>query len=417
MIKKIFRSEFVKNVTTLVTGTAIAHAITLLFSIILVRLYSPEDFGILALFLSVFQIASAFITLKFEHTIILPEQNKDARDIISLILVIASISALIYFILFSLLKGYISDLLNESRLEPWLMVIPFYLFIWSIHQSIFYWFNRTKKYKAISLAIISQSSVGALAKTGLGFVKYMGGLILGTIIGELIATLYLLLKAKEVIRNLSFKTVSLKASFKRYWKLAISLVVSYEIQTVYLQIPVLFFNKYFEASVAGFFFLAQRIVAMPISLISRSVGDVFRQEATDIYHETGRFDKLFLSTFKKMFFISFIPFLLLFIIAPELFSLIFGEEWRIAGDYARILVVGEFVTFVSSPFNKASLIREKKQYIFYWNLSRLFFMLIVSGISILYKLEVTQFLWLFVAVRTSHYIWDFFACYRFSKGK
>ena len=52
---KIFRniipkSSFTRNVLTLMSGTTIAQAIPLAISPILTRIYSPEDFGVLALF-------------------------------------------------------------------------------------------------------------------------------------------------------------------------------------------------------------------------------------------------------------------------------------------------------------------------------------------------------------------------------
>ena len=43
------KSEFAKNVLTLMTGTTIAQAIPIAISPILTRLYTPEDFGVFAL--------------------------------------------------------------------------------------------------------------------------------------------------------------------------------------------------------------------------------------------------------------------------------------------------------------------------------------------------------------------------------
>lgn len=46
------KSEFSKNVLTLITGTTIAQAIPIAISPILTRIYTPEDFGVFALFVS-----------------------------------------------------------------------------------------------------------------------------------------------------------------------------------------------------------------------------------------------------------------------------------------------------------------------------------------------------------------------------
>jgi len=50
MINKLkLKSEFAKNVLTLMTGTTIAQAIPIAISPILTRIYTPEDFGVFAL--------------------------------------------------------------------------------------------------------------------------------------------------------------------------------------------------------------------------------------------------------------------------------------------------------------------------------------------------------------------------------
>ena len=42
------KSEFSRNVLTLMTGTTIAQAIPIAISPILTRIYTPEDFGVFA---------------------------------------------------------------------------------------------------------------------------------------------------------------------------------------------------------------------------------------------------------------------------------------------------------------------------------------------------------------------------------
>ena len=83
MFKKLFpKSDFVKNVITLVTGTALAQAIPLAVSPILTRIYSPEDFGILALFLGISSVFSVVVTGRYEFAITLPLKDEDARPIL-----------------------------------------------------------------------------------------------------------------------------------------------------------------------------------------------------------------------------------------------------------------------------------------------------------------------------------------------
>ena len=58
----LYKGGFVRNVVTLMTGTAIAQAIPILISPILTRLYTPNEFGILALYMAVVSVVAIIVT-------------------------------------------------------------------------------------------------------------------------------------------------------------------------------------------------------------------------------------------------------------------------------------------------------------------------------------------------------------------
>ena len=70
------KSEFSKNVLTLMTGTTIAQAIPIAISPILTRIYTPEDFGVFALYLSIVSILVVFTTGQYDLAIMLPKYEK-----------------------------------------------------------------------------------------------------------------------------------------------------------------------------------------------------------------------------------------------------------------------------------------------------------------------------------------------------
>jgi O-antigen/teichoic acid export membrane protein len=60
------KSEFSRNVLTLMTGTTIAQAIPIAISPILTRIYTPEDFGMFALYMSTASLFSVIATGRYE---------------------------------------------------------------------------------------------------------------------------------------------------------------------------------------------------------------------------------------------------------------------------------------------------------------------------------------------------------------
>jgi O-antigen/teichoic acid export membrane protein len=96
------RSSFLKDVFTLTAGTTFAQALPILITPILTRyFFTPEDFGILAVFMSVSGILSVGVTGGYENAIVLPEKEKDAVNLAGLSASLTTvISAAVFFCLF-----------------------------------------------------------------------------------------------------------------------------------------------------------------------------------------------------------------------------------------------------------------------------------------------------------------------------
>ena len=117
---------------------------------------------------------------------------------------------------------------------------------------------------------------------------------------------------------------------------------------------------------------------MPSFLIGTSIGRVFIHEANKEKQRTGKAIKTWKKTMKKLVLIGIPIFGLLFITVESLFAFVFGEPWRIAGEYAQIIIPFFFVQFVVSSISSIDTIMEKQ------NLELLFniVMLVVSMVII-----------------------------------
>ena len=116
MAKWLHKNEFTSNVLKLITGTALGQLITVLVSPILTRLYSAEDFGIFAIYISVAGILSVIITLRFEDAIVLPAEDNEAIDLVLLGLGISLIFSLILLLTFFLFNKPILNIIDHSEL-------------------------------------------------------------------------------------------------------------------------------------------------------------------------------------------------------------------------------------------------------------------------------------------------------------
>ncbi|MBN1338013.1 MAG: lipopolysaccharide biosynthesis protein [Bacteroidales bacterium] len=402
------------------SGTAIAQAIPLAFSPVLSRIYNPEDFGAMAVFLSIYAIVTVIATLRLELTIIIPVKDEDAINIASLSVISSFVVGFFSLILIFFFENSVRDYFKYSDAGVTLYLIPFCIFLYGIYQNLYYWFNRKREFRQTSINIVAQSITSSVLKMAFGFINiFNGGLIYGTIAGQMLsAIMFITSFTKKYLNELrSVSATGMIRQWNRFYKLAVTLTFSHGLQGIYSQIPTLFIAKHFDLMTIGFVALSTKVVTLPISVISSAFGDVFRQKATEEYHRTGSFNNIFISTLKKTFAVSIVPFGLMFFFAPLLFGLVFGMEWLKAGEYLQIIIIGEFFAFIINPLDKASLIREKKKYIMGWNISRFISNGLIVLIAISYNLSVEDYLYLLAGINVLHYLIDLAACYRFSLGK
>lgn len=112
-IKQITQNEFNRNVVTLLTGTTVAQAIPVMISPILTRIYTPEDFGVLALFIAITSIFGSIANARYELAIVLPEKDEDAVNIVALCILIAFSISVGLFVAVSIFHTPILRLLNN----------------------------------------------------------------------------------------------------------------------------------------------------------------------------------------------------------------------------------------------------------------------------------------------------------------
>jgi O-antigen/teichoic acid export membrane protein len=108
ILKKLgLASDFNKNVVMLFAGTAIAQAIPVAISPILTRLYSPEEFGLFALFFSISNLLGVIATARYELAIVLPKDEEDANKLEKLCYVISVLIGLVLMVIVLLLHDTI----------------------------------------------------------------------------------------------------------------------------------------------------------------------------------------------------------------------------------------------------------------------------------------------------------------------
>lgn len=354
--KKLITQEgFLKNILTLMTGTTIAQVLPILASPLLTRIYTPADFGGFGLFMSILSIFSVVACWRYELAIALPEKDRDALNILCLSIMIGCINCLLLsaFIPLFPYAGKWIGLSNEVVQVLWLL--PVSIFLVGLYQALNQFAIRKKLFRRMAASQMGRSITIVGGQVGMGLFVSIGSasLIVGQILGQFVSALLLFRtirkKEKKSIRT-SIKWDLIKQQLVRYKKFPIFSTWSSLMNTSSVHLPLLLLAVFFSPAAVGMYTLANRVLMTPVSIIGTAISQVFLQKATE-ENRHQRLGDFSLIVFKKLLAFGLVPLTLLTIVAPELFTVIFGSEWEKAGMYVQFLSIWVLFVFISSPLS------------------------------------------------------------------
>jgi len=419
MISKLkAKSEFTRNVLTLMTGTTIAQAIPIAISPILTRIYTPEDFGVFALYMSLLMIFGNLAAGRYEMAILLPKNNTDAKHIVVVAIILSFITSLIFFFLIVLFHKQIMGVLDNNNISIWLYLLPLNIFLFSVASILYYWYNRKKEYKTLANNQILKSSVQGIVNLLVGyFGKITAGLIFGTLLGTFISVIYLFQKVKNDFDKFIFSKYRAILLLKKYQKFPKFLILSNFLESLSNQLPILLISSFFGITIVGFYALSQRIVKIPLMFMGSSISSVFRQKASKLLVTTGSCRVLYLNTLKKLFILGTIPFIIFYFIAPDMFRVVFGEEWKVTGEYAQLLTPLFYLEFIIYPLRIMFIVAEQQAYTVYIQIYAIISVCIAFTVGNYYFHSIEASLVILTILYAIKNIYELVMSYRFTVKK
>lgn len=373
--KLAVREGFIKNVLIIAGGTTIGQVITILFSPLLAKLYSPEDFGLLAVYISVIGFFSVISTLRYHLAIPLPKGDGSAANLLSLSLLIACFLTILLGFGVYLWGGSLASALGVSALSHYLWAFPLSFLGIGFYQALNGWAIRDQDYKAITKTKLHQSLGQLIVQVGAGFMGLgRAGLLLGDVVGRVGGSgLFLTLiwrKNKEALRSISWKEMRKTAYEYRSFPLISS--GSAMLNSLGLQITPILIAMNYGAVIAGLWALSERVIGAPMALIGRAISQVYFGEGAMLAREEPeKLRKMFFQTGFNLLKYGSIPIIVLMITGPWLFDLVFGSAWHKSGEYLRIVGPMYLIQFIAVPLDSTLVILQKQKWQFYWDTGRL----------------------------------------------
>ena len=359
-IQTLMKSQMLRNVTKISSGTILGQAISIVTLPIFTRLYGATVIGYWTLFTSVAVIVNAFSDLGLSNAIMMDDEGEQSEKLFSVITTISFIISLIVGVGYFVIKSVTPD---PSGLHPLFYSIVLFVLIFTQQQvNICYnWLNKKKQYNILMKnPIINNVSVAVIAiPLGLmGFTKY--GYYIGLVLGQVFTLFHMRRYLPRIFFDFEFRDhFDVIRSHLTYVKFQMP---TYLVAQVKNQAPVFFIRSFFGVEILGYYSVCMRVLNIPINLLASSIGKVYYQTAAEMKKKGQEVGDFTFRNMKRAMYVAIAPIVVIMSFGDIVCTLFLGNDYVITGNLSRIIVFMTFFQFLMMATQGITIVLEKQQY-------------------------------------------------------
>lgn len=378
-----------RNTLVLFSGNIVGRIIGIAAIPVLTRLYTPDSFGILAIYVAIVTFTASVATLRYEVAIPLPRTDRLAINITAVCFLLLFLVGSVQAFVLAIAGDALLNLVSAQRLQPYMWLIVVGTLGTSVYDILGYWATRKKAFRVMSTSILVRAVSGTVAKIAFGLGGVVNsGLLLGQAIQQVAGVFRLSVYIAHTAKKPDVRLM--KAAAIRYLDVPKYRLPAQLLTIFSAQLPILAFAALFDAADAGQFSVAFMATSLPMTLIGDSIGKAYLGEiaalrankADQIYHITKK-------TVLYLLMISLVPCGIFIFGGPMLMPLVLGAEWEQAGWFVSMLSVALMAQFMSTPvIHTLSVINRQKRYL--W-ISSVRAVLVVTAFTAAYVLRLNSY--------------------------
>lgn len=396
---RLLASTLVRNAGIITLGTMLSQLIGMAVLPILSRIYTPADFGLLALFVAVASVTATLVPLSYPIRIMLPESDAEASAISQLSLWLSLAMAVVLGILVLLLSDDWAEKLGLLAVKVWMPAAIWTGTATALIGILSFKLNREQQYIRMSLMRIVQASLVAGSGLLFGLCAVEQGLLVAQVIGLSVTVILfggVLLSGQKLLGIRRLLQVA-----KAHAKAPRFLLPTALLDVFTLQMPYVLIALWFTAESTGQYRMAYSLLALPGALVGSAVSQVFYKQFSALWPDGFAAKALLLKTWKILALVGIVPLLVIVLLGPEIFAFILGNEWRQAGLMGSILAPMVFFSLIHSPTSVSFLPMGLESKMLYFGISVLIYRplalyigylqhSIYTGLAVFVALEILQ---------------------------
>ena len=309
------------------------QGIGLVITLLLARLLTPADFGLVAMMAVFLAIGMSLMDSGFKQALIRKE-TADQVDCNTAFFANLALGLISYILLF-LAAPIIAQFYNEPRLV-WLVRaagVAILINAFKVVQSAM--LSRDLNFKAQLQATIPAGLISGGIAVVLAYAKYGVWALIAQMLAAAFLNTVLLWKLQGWRPSLVVSRESLGTMYNFGYKLFFSGVLD----TIYRNIYVVIIARIFTASIAGYYFFAEKIQEVVISQLVGSIQSVTYPALATMQHDNVRLKAGYRKVVQVTTFLLFPAMALLAALAGPLFSVLLPGKWQPAVPYLQLMCI------------------------------------------------------------------------------
>jgi len=347
-------NRFLRRMVMLSGGTSLGQLLIVASSPVLTRLYGPEAFGVLAVFMGLAAVLAMISALRYEFAVPVAQTEEEAVGLVRVGFATVVLMSLLVALGVWLFGPWLARVTEIPILTSLLWLLPLTVLCHGLSLPINYWSIRQGTFRVNSVNKLIQAGSQAGSQVALGAAGAgIWGLILGYCLGPLtmLAHFVSTLPRAERMRLLAVRWPCLWSLAVRHWHYPAYSAPSALLQSSTQLLPAVLLAALYGPAVAGWFGLGQRVIGLPVKLVAQATSQVFLGETPKLSDDDA-VRRLFLRCTTGFALVGLLGMAPVLVFGPWLFELVFGPAWREAGMIAALLVPQHLARFVVMPVSQ-----------------------------------------------------------------
>lgn len=295
--------------------------VSFIVTIIIARILSPSDYGIIGMIMVFISIAGIFIDSGMGQALV-QKKDRSQSDMSTLFYFNIGVSTICYVILF-FAAPYISDFYNVAILTPILRILGLNLIISSLGAV-----QRANLYIALDFRTLASINIAVVAVSGaIGIIMAYSGFGVWALVGQQITSALVTSLLLWIIGKWHPITGFSKTSFQKLWKYGSKLLAAGIVATIMREIYTITIGKFYNSSELGYYTRATQTTDLVSSTSNDVINAVTFPILSSLQDDRSRMIEVYSRMLGMTAFFIFPIMVGLAVIATPLISVLLTDKW------------------------------------------------------------------------------------------